>query len=420
MKRPIDTTPFDRERIPPPQNPLIMPALWAFCWLQTRPGRLRIRKVNMQGIRPPFLVLATHHAFMDFYVTPLALFPHRANYVSELEGFEYYGEWAYRQVGCLGTRKFVNDLALVRNIRRVMERGGILVLYPEARYANVGVSAPLPPSTGKLAKYLKVPVVTLNMKGNYLQSPIWNLKRRKGVRLEATLTGLYTPQQLEQATAEQVQEGIRRALEYDEYAWQERTGQRIAVPWRAERLEMPLYQCPVCGTEFHMHSQGAELFCGNCSSRWRMTELGQLEGPRFSRIPDWYAWEQEQVGKALAAGCYGLDLAVHVESLPNAVNFIDLGTGRLRHGPEGFELTVTDYGQTEPRTLRFPARATFSLHTEYDYRGKGQCITLSTPDNTYFIYPLEPGFNATKLQFATEQLWQNCQSERRRRAEALK
>ena len=48
------------------------------------------------------------------------------------------------------------------------------------------------------------------------------------------------------------------------------------------------------------------------------------------------------------------------------------------------------------------SKSLFSIHTEYDYRGKGQCIILSTPDNTYFIYPLEDGFNATKIQFATE------------------
>ena len=47
-----------------------------------------------------------------------------------------------------------------------------------------------------------------------------------------------------------------------------------------------------------------------------------------------------------------------------------------------------------------------SIHTEYDYRGKGQCITLSTLDNTYFIYPLEYGFNATKIQFATQYLYE--------------
>lgn len=91
-RRAIDPTPFDRRREPPRQNLFIMPALWLWSWLSTRPGKLRIRKFNMEGLKPPFLVLGTHHAFMDFYVTPLCLFPHRANYVSELEGFEYYGE----------------------------------------------------------------------------------------------------------------------------------------------------------------------------------------------------------------------------------------------------------------------------------------------------------------------------------------
>lgn len=225
---------------------------------------------------------------MDFYVTPLCLFPHRANYVSELEGFEHYGEWPYRQIGCLGTRKFVNDLALVRNIRRCMERGGILVLYPEARYANAGTSSSLPPSTAKLIRYLKVPVVTINMRGNYLQSPIWNLKKRKGVRPEADVRQLLTADQAAALPLEEIQEMVERALSYDEYTWQARTGMVIDVPWRAEGLEHPLYQCPVCGKEFLMASHGAELSCTACGARWRMDELGKLDGPRFSHIPHWY------------------------------------------------------------------------------------------------------------------------------------
>lgn len=408
-KRKIDPTPFDRKREPPRQNPLIMPVLWLWCWLATRSGKLRITKTGMEGLKPPFLVLGTHHAFMDFYVTPLCLFPHRANYVSELEGFEHYGEWPYRQIGCLGTRKFVNDLALVRNIRRCMERGGILVLYPEARYANAGTSSSLPPSTAKLIRYLKVPVVTINMRGNYLQSPIWNLKKRKGVRLEADVRQLLTADQAAALPLEEIQEMVERALSYDEYTWQARTGMVIDVPWRAEGLEHPLYQCPVCGKEFLMASHGAELSCTACGARWRMDELGKLDGPRFSHIPHWYKWQRSQVEEQIRQGTYQLNLKVRVQSLPNAVNFIELGEGRLHHGPEGFSLTFTDYRAPEPGTLRFPAKSTFSIHTEYDYRGQGECITLSTPDNTYFLYPLEPGFSATKIQFATEALWQQAQ-----------
>ena len=129
----------------------------------------------MKGVKPPYLVLGTHHAFMDFYVTPLALFPRRANYVSELEGFEAYGEWLYRQAGCLGPRKFVNDINLVKNIQRVMKRKGILVLYPEARYANVGTSSKLPDSV--TLPFFKV---TLRWRGNSASGREW--KRTFGLR----------------------------------------------------------------------------------------------------------------------------------------------------------------------------------------------------------------------------------------------
>lgn len=268
--RKIDLTPFDRKRVPPKQNPFFMPFIWAGSWLITRGGKLKIKKERMKGLKPPYLVLGTHQAFMDFCVTPLVLFPHRANYISELEGFENYGEWLYRQVGCLGTRKFVNDLALVSNIRKVMKRKDILVFYPEARYANVGTSSEIPASVGKLAKLLKVPVVVINMHGNYLQSPIWNLTKRKEARLEATIT------------------------------------------------------------------------------------------------------------------------------------FIDCGYGRLIHKKEGFYLTFKDHGEEEEKTMFFASSTLFSIHTEYNYRGKGQCVTLSTLDNTYFLFSEEKGFNVTKIQFATE------------------
>jgi len=96
---------------------------------------------------------------------------------------------------------------------------------------------------------------------------------------------------------------------------------------------------------------------------------------------------------------------VQIEALPNAVNFISCGTGRLRHNDNGFSLRFKEYGETEEKELKIPPLAAMSVHTEYDYRGKGQCITLSTLDNTYFLFPREAGFNSTKIQFATEYLY---------------
>ena len=116
---------------------------------------------------------------------------------------------------------------------------------------------------------------------------------------------------------------------------------------------------------------GAELFCTACGARWRMTGLGRLEGvgdtpSYFPHIPDWYEWERRQVEEAIAWGAYEADFRVRVQALPNAASFVELGEGRLHHGPEGFTLTFTDRGGE--RALRFPARSTFSLHPEYDHR----------------------------------------------------
>lgn len=408
-------TPFDRYRVPPKQNLFFMPAIWLLCKAITAPSKLRINRVNMKGLKPPFLVLGTHHAFMDFIVSPLAVFPYRANYVSELEGFENYGEWLYRQAGCLGTRKFVNDIALIKNIKKVMERKGILVLYPEARYANVGTSSELPESVGKLAKYLDVPLVTLNMRGNYLQSPIWNLTKRKGVLLDATVTQLYTREELRKASAQEINAKLADFLSYDEYEYQYQNKMAITYEKRAEGIELPLYRCPECGAEFEMRTSGAEISCGKCGAKRIMTEYGRMVRPdgsedKFSHIPDWYEWERECVKKEIDGGLYGLDMRVKIESLPNAVNFIDLGEGRLVHDMDGFRLIFKDYGDAAERTLSFAPLTMTSIHTEYDYRGKGQCVTLSTLDNTYFIYPLEKGFNATKIQFATEYLYERCKA----------
>lgn len=415
MKK-IVTEPFDSKRIPPKQSLLLLPLFWAYSRIMTFGSRLKISRKNMKGLKPPYIVLGTHHSMFDFYVTQLALFPRRANYVSELEGFEAYGEWLYRQMGCLGTRKFINDFSLIRNIQNVMKRGGILVLYPEARYANVGTSSEIPVSVGKLVKLLGVPLVTLNMQGNYLRSPIWNLKERRQARLNATLEQLLTAEEVKASSVDEINAKITEALSYDEYEYQLENKMKISFPKRAEGLEMALYQCPVCQSEGTMKTCGSFIKCAHCSAEWEMNEYGQLVSSaadgKFTRIPDWYEWERSFVEKLIDDDEYSLDAKVRIESLPNAVNFIDCGEGRLVHKAEGFYLTFKDYGEEQEKTMFFGSDTLISIHTEYDYRGKGQCVTLSTQDNTYFIFPVEsPQFFATKIQFATEYFYKKARGE---------
>ena len=99
----------------------------------------------MEKTRSPYLLLCNHNAFYDFFVATAATFPHQAFYVVAIDGFIGL-EWLMRRVGCVGKRKFTNDVRLIRHLKTVADRGKIVAVYPEARYSLCGTKAVLPPS----------------------------------------------------------------------------------------------------------------------------------------------------------------------------------------------------------------------------------------------------------------------------------
>ena len=132
-------------------------------------------------------MLCTHAAFLDFKVATKAIFPHGATYVVAIDGF-IGREGIMRKVGCIATRKFISDVQLVKNLKYSIDKlKQTVIVYPEARYSISGTTAVLPPSLGKLAKLLGVPVVVLNTHGHYINSSVWNLKPKK-VPVDADFT----------------------------------------------------------------------------------------------------------------------------------------------------------------------------------------------------------------------------------------
>ena len=365
--------------------------------------RNRLTRIRMEGIKAPYLLLCNHNAFMDFMVASKAIFPARANFIVAIDGF-LHREWLLRFIGCVCTRKFTTDLPLVKNMLRCARRGDVVALYPEARYSLCGTSAVIPVSVGKLAKKMGVPVVTLNCHGHHINSPFWNLRDRGVKGTEAELTCILRPEELEALSAEAITGRIREALRYDDYAWQLQRGIRICKPWRAEGLHKVLYQCPACGREYRMRSEGSELFCAACGQRWELTELGQLRAlsgeTRFAHIPDWYEWERKNVRREVEEGRYAFSCPVHVDALPKD-RFIPIGKGTLRHNMDGFTLETEREG-----SVHIPAKIQYSCHIEYEYLGKyGDCIDLNTPTDTLYIYPEGEDFSVTKLALATEELY---------------
>ena len=400
---------FDRQRPPVRTKWYLRPLTWLLSAPAVIRHRARIRKIGMEGVKPPYVLLCNHNAFLDFKVATMAMFPHRANYVVAIDGF-IGREKLLRDVGCICKRKFTNDVTLVRQLRQVIQNGDIAVIYPEARYSLCGTTAVLPASLGKLCRILKAPVVTLICHGHHVNSPFWNLHERGVVPTEAEMRLLFTPQQLAESSVEEINDKILAAFQYDDFAWQKERGIRTPYAKRAEGLHKVLYQCPACAQEFRMASEGTRLFCRACGKSWTLSPLGELCADRgeteFSHIPDWYEWERENVRREVEAGTYSSGvLPVTVDSLPNAKAFLRLGEGTMVHDMEGFTVRGTDV-DGDPFEMRKSVPSLYSCHIEYEYLGKfGDCVDLNTLEDTWYIYPHDCAFSVTKMALATEELY---------------
>ncbi len=367
----------------------------------------RIEKIGMEELEgKPYLLLVNHASLVDLNMMLKATHPYPVNNVMSHEGYETYTAPIMRMLGVLAKRKFVQDLALIRNIRYCLhELKTIFALFPEARYSLDGTGSYLPESLGGLVKMMKVPVVMLKLRGNFVTCPQWN-KINKGTYVEGTMYPLIREEELSTLTPEEMFSRIREAFTYDDFAWQKETGLVIDHPERAKGLHALLYKCPHCGTEHETDSEGTVLFCRACGKKWEMTELGELralEGEtEFSHIPDWFRWERECVREEVRNGTYRFEDEVRLETLPNGNRFYAQGTAKLIQTVEGIFIEGTCYG--EPFSLHKRPLEQDSIHIEYDYLKRGDCVEVSVLDDSYWCYVSKHDV-ITKLSLATEEIY---------------
>ncbi len=374
----------------------------------------KIEKKNMEGLKPPYILLSNHHYFIDFELCSIATYPHRINNVATVDGY-YRRPWLMEIIGCICKRKFTSDLHLIKAIRKVLKRGDVLCMYPEARYTPIGTTAILPDALGKLIKSNKVPVVVLLHHGNYLRTPFWNFRRERKVPLYTTIQQILSAEDVERMTVDEINEAVKNAMQYDEYKWQKEQGIVIDEPFRAEGLHKVLYQCPACKKEHVMASKGAEIYCTECGKRWTMNSDGTLTAnsgeTEFSHIPDWFEWERSEVRKQIENGEYNFEDTVDVYSLPMCMKFEHLGTATLTHDPENGFVLKGNYRGEDYLVQRKPL-GMYGVHVEYDYcyLRPEDCIDISTEKDSFYCYPEKQNV-VTKLSFAVEEIYKLKQAE---------
>ena len=370
--------------------------------------KVKIEKINMKGVKPPYLMLSNHMYFIDFELAAVALYPHRMNNIVSIDGY-YRRPWLMELIGCMTTRKFTPDLNLVKSMLRCFKRGDAVGLYPEARYTAQGAKSFIPESVAKMVKLGKVPVVTVIHHGNHLHTPFWNWRDKRKVPFYTVVKQILTPEQIKNMSVEEINEVIQKEMEYNEYDYQKENNILINNKDRAENLHKILYKCPHCKDEHSMDSKGNTLFCTKCNHTWNLNENGTLtclnDETIFESITDWFNWERQEVREEILKGEYSYSDEVEVHSLPKPSKFYHLGKAKIRHNKEEGWVLEGNYRNKDYKITRTPVQME-ALHVEYDYFRikRDDCFVINTEDDSFFIYPTKKNI-ITKLAFATEEMF---------------
>ena len=353
----------------------------------------------------PCLILMNHSSFTDMKLAYGIFYPKPFGIVTTTDGFIGILGPLMRLLGCIPTQKFVSDVTLIKDMEYMLkEKNTSVLMYPEASYSFDGTATALPRKMGVLLKKLGVPVVTVITKGAFARDPLYNMLQIRKVPVSAHVKCLFTPEEIKEKTVAELDAMLDADFSFDNFAWQQENQIEIAEAFRADGLNRILFRCPHCDTEGQTEGKGIYWTCHACGKQYELTELGYLKATdgdsRFTHVPDWYAWQRQQVRKELEEGTYRLDREVDIGMLVDFKGVYMVGSGRLVHTAEGFHLTGCD-GRLD--YTQGPLH-NYGLYADYLWYEIGDVICIGDKEFSYFCFP-KGDVSVTKARLATEELY---------------
>lgn len=363
----------------------------------------KYEKINMEKTEgKPCLVLMNHSSFIDLQIASQILWPKSFNIVCTTDGFVGMS-LLMRLIGCIPTKKFISDVALIGDIKYALKKNNCSVLmYPEAGYSLDGRATILPRRLGLLLKRLDVPVVMITTYGAYARQPLYNLLKLRKVKVTATAECILSREEIKQKSVDELDDILQKAFTFDYFLWQQQNNVKITEKDRAEGLERILYKCSSCGEEGKMQGVGTAIKCTACGKTHILNEYGKLEGEnaRFTHIPDWFDWQRSEVKKEILSNEYKLESKVKIFALKGYKALYDIGEGKLIHTNEGFSLEGCE------GKLKFNVEPTayYTLNVDYYWYQIGDIICLENDGVLYYCFT-EKNVSVAKARIATEEIY---------------
>jgi len=202
--------------------------------------------------------------------------------------------WILDIASYIPIRKMTTDSVAVRKIFDNIKNGRIVGIFPEGKRSWAGHTETIVPSTANLIKKLKVPLITVNIKGAMMSKPRWSYKSRRGKIILYPKLAL-TTDQIKNMSASEVDEVINKELYHDETEFLRNSPDLVFKGDSvAECLELFLFVCNECANMKTMISEGDKFYCSHCGSEYTYLRDGSLAKADQSSITllDWDKYQR--------------------------------------------------------------------------------------------------------------------------------
>lgn len=336
------------------------------------------------------LVLANHTSVKDFHIVGNALIPYRCNFVGAVNT-AIGRKKLFDKIGVLTKRQFTVSMQLVRDVKALLDKKAVVVIYPEARLSADGRLSQIPKSVAKLIKLCGVNTVAVKAEGSYLHhNKCTNFERK--IPIACTAQVVAKKEEIISLSNTEIYSRLISALDYDDFKYAKDNNIKIAQPARC--LDSILYQCPLCKKEWTVKSGDDTLSCSFCGALFNVDSSGALfcEKSSVDSVAKWYDFQREEVKNALRQDYRyqtSCDLSVITDE-----GFKEIGEWTLIHDFGGFTL------KRENEEIFFDGRHLHAI--SYD---PASCIYLSTDDETYKVKLKENPYMAAKLALMQEEIF---------------
>jgi len=298
---------------------------------------------EIKGKQGPFVVIANHGAMLDFVnligaaKRPMSFVISNSFYSSmPIQGF-------LRKMGLIPKQQFQTAVKDLKRMKRVIENGEPVVIYPAGLMCEDGLSTPIPAATYKFLKWLDTDVYVARSRGTYFVMPKWGKGLRPG-RTYMDIYQLFSKEELARTDLATIRRRTDEALLFDTYREQEEDRVKYMGGGDIRGLENVLYICPHCGKEYTMEVSGKyTIRCTACGYSQTSDQFGFLHkdsevGPEYRYVSDWSRWISEQIMQQLQVGSdASLTMQAQIRMIDDQKHkFVPAGSGTVTLSEKGF------------------------------------------------------------------------------------